>query len=61
MQRRTAEEINELLKRECNRALGKKEDHAKPDHPSRKPAIYRSVGIKVPGNNSLMVVHVTEY
>ncbi len=61
MQRRTADETNELLKRECNRALGAKENRATPDPPLRKPAIYRSVGIRVPGNDSLIVVHVREY
>jgi hypothetical protein len=61
MQRRVTEEINNLLKKECSRIAEMKDNHAKPDHPFRKPAVYRSVGIKIPGNNSLMMVHVKEY
>jgi hypothetical protein len=61
MQRRVTEEINNLLKKECSRIAGIKDNNAKADHPFRKPAVYRSVGIKIPGNNSLMMVHVKEY
>jgi hypothetical protein len=61
MQREVSEEINKLLKKECSRIADIKDNPAKPDHPFRKPAVYRSVGIKIPGNNSLMMVHVKEY
>jgi hypothetical protein len=61
MQRRATEEINNLLKKECSRLVGMKDNRAKLDRPFRKPAIYRSVGIKIPGNGSVMVVHVREY
>ncbi len=61
MQRSVTEEITNLLKKECSRIAAMKDNPAKPDRPCRKPAVYRSVGIKVPGNNSLMMVHVKEY
>lgn len=61
MQRRATEEINNLLKKECSRIAEMKDTNAKPDHSFRKPAVYRSVGIKIPGNNSLIMVHVKEY
>lgn len=60
MQRKAAVQMNGLMN-ENNSNLSTNDERAKPDHPSRKPAIYRSVGIRVPGNDSLMVVHVREY
>jgi hypothetical protein len=60
MKSKTALQMNDL-KSETNRSLSQDAERKKPDHPSRKPAVYRSVGIRVPGNDSLMVVHVTEH
>ena len=49
------------MKSEKNISLSKSTDDNKPGQRFRKPAIYRSVGIRIPGNDSLMVVHVREY
>lgn len=46
---------------EKNNARPKNTDENKPGQRLRKPATYRSVGIRIPGNDSLMVVHVKEY
>jgi hypothetical protein len=61
MQRNAAEEISRQLNRECKRLAGLEDNQRRPAHPLRKPAVYRSVGIKIPGNDSLMMVHVKEY
>ena len=37
------------------------DDGNKPGQRFRKQGIYRSVGIRIPGSDSLMVVHVKEY
>jgi len=60
MQRKTAVEINGH-KRESTIGFKKNDDPGKSNQPARRPAIYRSVGVRVPGNDSLMVVHVREY
>jgi len=60
MQTKTEVQIN-AFKSEKNSSLIGNAERTKSGHQFRKPAIYRSVGIRVPGNNSLMVVHVTEY
>jgi len=49
------------VKNEKNISLNKSTDDSKPGQRFRKPAVYRSVGIRIPGNDSLMVVHVKEY
>ncbi len=49
------------LRNEKRCVSGRIAESDKQYHPSRKPAHYRSVGIRVPGNDSLMVVHVREY
>lgn len=60
MQGKTNTQMNGLEREMVNQPT-KDDQHAKSERPSRKPAIYRSVGIRVPGNDSLMVVHVREY
>jgi hypothetical protein len=57
-----AEKHIDSIKDEKTIALNKStNDGYKPGQRFRKPAIYRSVGIRIPGNDSLMVVHVKEY
>ena len=60
MQRKTVVETNSH-KRESTIGIKTNDDPGKSDRPVRRPAIYRSEGVRVPGNDSLMVVHVREY
>ena len=60
MQRKTAVEMNGH-KPESTIGFKTNDGPGKSGQPVRRPAIYRSVGVRVPGNDSLMVVHVREY